>query len=372
MRVAHIIKATGLAGAEAHLLTLLPALRDLEVDSRLIVLVAPGRVPMAFLDGARAAGIEVEVVPIYFDADPTLAFRLAGLLRDYGPDVVHTHLIHADLHGGTAATLAGVGAVVATRHNDDRFRRLPVVKWLNGLAMRRLRRLITISNALADFAIRTEGAPPAKVTPIHYGLDADAYLTRACRGAFRAEMGWGDGTQVVLFAGRLTAQKGVDTLLAAWPKVAARCPSAQLALAGDGELRGRVVEALGTSREGASFAPTLLGWRSDVPTMMVDADLLVVPSRWEGFGLVTLEAMAASKPVVASRVSALPEIVVDGETGRLVLPGDPEALADVIIEVLADPARARQMGEQGRARLEQEFSVEKMAKRHAEVYAKVS
>jgi glycosyltransferase involved in cell wall biosynthesis len=101
---------------------------------------------------------------------------------------------------------------------------------------------------------------------------------------------------------------------------------------------------------------------------MSDADIVVVPSLWEGFGLVTLEAMAARKPVVASRVSALPEIVVHGETGLLVPPGDPQAQAEALLQLLADRGLAEAMGARGRKRLEVEFTVEKMAQRHAEVY----
>ena len=101
---------------------------------------------------------------------------------------------------------------------------------------------------------------------------------------------------------------------------------------------------------------------------MIDLDALIVPSLWEGFGLVTLEAMALSKPIVASNVSALPEIISHDETGLLVPLADSAALADSILNLLRDPAKAKEMGQRGRARLEKEFTVQRMAQRHAAVY----
>jgi glycosyltransferase involved in cell wall biosynthesis len=142
-------------------------------------------------------------------------------------------------------------------------------------------------------------------------------------------------------------------------------PAARLLIAGDGPDR-RILEALAQSL-GLRQA-VFLGWRNDAANIMADVDLLAVPSRWEGFGLVTLEAMALAKPVVASHVSALPEIVVPGETGLLVRAGDFGGLADSIDSLLADPQRATVMGRVGRDRARREFTVERMAQRTADVY----
>jgi len=104
----------------------------------------------------------------------------------------------------------------------------------------------------------------------------------------------------------------------------------------------------------------VLGPRKDVPALMYAIDVFAMPSIWEGFGLVLLEAMAAARPVVASRVATIPEVVVDGETGLLVRPGDPQALAEALAQLAEDPALARQFGEAGRQRLRTNFSIEKM------------
>ena len=141
---------------------------------------------------------------------------------------------------------------------------------------------------------------------------------------------------------------------------------AHLVIAGDGERR----HALESKAQSLNIADAVhfLGWRDDVPSIMIDLDALIVPSLWEGFGLVTLEAMALGKPIIASRVSALPEIISQGETGLLVPPADSAALADSILNLLRDPAKAKTMGQRGRARLEKEFTIQRMAQRHAVVY----
>jgi glycosyltransferase involved in cell wall biosynthesis len=143
-------------------------------------------------------------------------------------------------------------------------------------------------------------------------------------------------------------------------------PTARLILAGDGPDRpalGSLARSLGLRRV------MFLGWRNDAADILADMDLLAVPSRWEGFGLVALEAMALGKPVVASRVSALPEIVVPEETGLLVPAGSETEWTEALRMMLADPKRADRMGRAGKARVKKDFPVERMAKRTADLYA---
>lgn len=365
MRVTHLIKATGIAGAEAHLLTLLPELAKHGIEPRLIILESPSR-PMAGLaQRAGAVGVPVHILPIYADADPSLVFRLSRLMHAHGPDILHTHLIHADLYGALAAGLAAVRPLVRTCHNDDRFRRWAPVRAVSRALGRRFGRVIVISDYLGEFVKRVEGVPPARIERIYYGLDPDEYLRDARADGIRSSFDIGSDENVIGYVGRLAEQKGVGDLLEAFGYLAPQFPAARLLIVGDGPLRRRLAaqaERVGWGR--VIFA----GWRSDVPAIMQAIDVLVVPSHWEGFGLVTLEAMAARRPVIASRVSALPEIVRDGETGWLVPPGDPRALAAALGKALRDPARARALGQEGRARLETHFTIRRMAADHARVY----
>jgi glycosyltransferase involved in cell wall biosynthesis len=163
----------------------------------------------------------------------------------------------------------------------------------------------------------------------------------------------------------MTGQKGVDVLLRAFAQVERQHPTVKLILAGDGPDRAALMhlaKSLGLQRV------MFLGWRTDAGNILADINLLVVPSRWEGFGLVALEAMAMGKPVAASRVSALPEIVVPEETGLLLTPGSVEEVANAMMTILSDPKRAARMGRAGKDRVLKEFPVERMARRTAELY----
>ncbi len=362
MRITHIFKATGLSGAEAHIVTLSRALHTEGFECDMIVLTEPRRPATALFEAARANGLSATAVPIAHDLDLRVVGRIVSHLRAARTQLVHTHLIHGDLYGTLAAGLLG-RVVVQSRHNPDKFRRNRLLRLPMQIISAPAKTVITISDSLADFTRDIEGVPGSKIVRIHYGLDPDSTIRAATPGALRKELGLGD-EPIVAAVGRLTEQKGFRYLIEAWERVSAAAPRARLVIAGEGPLR----EALRAQAASLGESIRFLGWRSDVFNLLADCDVLVVPSLWEGFGLVTLEAMALSKPVIASRVSALPEIVADGETGLLVSPGDSGALVEALTRVLTDPAQAKALGERGRARLETEFTVKRMARQHAAVY----
>jgi glycosyltransferase involved in cell wall biosynthesis len=364
MRSVHLMKTTGIAGAETHLLTLLPALRGRGVDSGVVLLEDPRRTQHELRGRFHKAGIPVRTLPIRWHIDPALPARLQEILRDEPFDILHAHLPHGEIYGAYALRAFPDRPLVLSRHNDDRFRRWLPMRLVFGPSLRRAGRIIAISQSMRTFLVNVEGADAEKVTVIPYGLDVDAFARSANPGTFRREIGAED-EPLVGFIGRLTRQKGVDVLLRAFARVERKHPTVRLLIAGDGPDRP-MLEVLAQSL-GLRQA-VFLGWRNDAADIMADVDLLAVPSRWEGFGLVTLEAMALAKPVVASRVSALPEIVVPGETGLLVRAGDPGELEDGIGTLLEDPRRAREMGRAGRERAQREFTVERMAQRTADVY----
>jgi glycosyltransferase involved in cell wall biosynthesis len=183
----------------------------------------------------------------------------------------------------------------------------------------------------------------------------------------RAALGVPDDAELVVCAGRLAPQKGVSTLVSAWPEVAARRPKAWLCVVGDGPDR----EALHRSAAGMPRI-AWAGWRSDVRACMAAADVVAVPSAYEPFGIVLLEAMAQAKPVVASRVGGITEILRDGVTGEAVPPGDPAALAASLAGLLGDPARARALGAAGRRRLETVFVGDAVARGHLRLYERLA
>ncbi len=365
MRSLHVLKAAGIAGAETHLLALLPGLRAFGVESSVVILENPRRPQTILRDRFAAEGIPVTILPIRWHLDPALPAALDGLLRREPFDVLHAHLPHGEVYGEMAMRAFPARAFVISRHNDDRFRRWLPLRLVFAPSLRRAGRIIAISQAVRRFLIEVEKADAGKIEVVLYGIDADARARAGRPGRFRREIG-ARTEPIVGYVGRLTRQKGVDVLLRAFAGVEKRIPDARLVLAGDGPDRPALEElarSLGLRRV------MFLGWRQDITDIMADVSLLAVPSRWEGFGLVALEAMALGKPVVAARVSALPEIVMPEETGLLVSSGSAAELAEALLSLLLDPSRAGRMGRAGIARVKAEFPVGKMAARTAEIYA---
>jgi glycosyltransferase involved in cell wall biosynthesis len=338
--VAHVHRMRGIGGSERHLLTLLPALRARGIDARFVGLDdldgwdpqpfydALGDVPYTRLRGLRG---------------------LRGALR--GADAVHTHLVHADVMGALAA---GRTPLYSTKHNDDRFRAGPW-RFAERALARRARRIVAITHALKRFQVETVGLPADKVEVIHYGMDEPPPAWGENPG-----LDLGDGPVVACVA-RLEAQKGVDVAVEALGRWTPTSQRPALVVLGTGP-GGPSLEA--RARE-LGVRLVLPGRVPDVAAVLRRAQLLVHSARWEGFGLGVLEAMLCRLPVVATNVSSLPELVVDGETGYLVPPDDARALGAAILRVLDDPG---DLGDRGYERARREFSVEKMATRTAALY----
>ena len=345
MKVVHVHRIGGIGGSERHLLTLLPALAARGVDVHFVGLDDPARQPDPFY-----AALEVPYVriPAPHDLDPRLVMSVRREVRD--ADIVHTHLVHADVYGAL-----GTRPLVSTKHNDDPFR-AGVFRYVERALARRASRIVAITHALARFQVERVGLPADKIEVIHYGLDD-------------VPASWGTNSpdpvpadrRIVLCVCRLEQQKGVDVAIRALRDV----PDTQLVVLGEGPARGEL-EELARELEVPVYMP---GRVPDVAAWLRRAAMLVHPVRWEGFGLALLEAMLASLPVVATRVSAIPEIVKDGETGLLVPPDDPAELEAAIARVLSDPG---EYGKLGRERALTEFSVARMADRTLAVYERLA
>lgn len=368
MRAAHVIKIVRTAGAERHLLMLLSGLRERGIDAQIIVLVEPRNPMDDFVEAANGRGIPVGRMVIHSDVDVMLSRQLQQAFREMKPDIVHTHLQHADLFGIPAARLARVPVVVSGRHNDNAFRRRLPLRMTNRALWQGVDAGIASSEAVRRFCIEVEGAPAKKVHTIYYGLEdkPNDALRQQRRAAFRAELNANADTVLLGMVSRLIEQKGVSYGLAAFAQIAAQYPQARLVIAGDGPLR-RSLEAQADSlgiREWVDF----LGWREDVMTVFAGLDILLLPSLWEGFGLALLEAMASRLPIIASRVSAIPEVVIDGETGLLVPPRDVPKLAAAMATLVADSPLRHHLGLMGEDRLEEHFTAEQMVNETLSLY----
>jgi len=366
IRVVHMQKFSGISGSEGHLQQLLTTMDRARVAPSLVMLGgADDARERTFRTALETAGIPVHRFPILFDIDPALVGRLVRWFRRECPTIVHTHLLHADLHAGLAARLAGVPVLISTKHNDDRFRQREPVRTIERLLARRTDRVITISDALRSFYLRVSSADPSRVTTILYGYAPPGDPAPDAAEARRAAA-VPDGAPLILAVGRLVDQKGHDILLRALPLMARHQPEPWLIIAGTGN-RGRELARLAEDL-GLSGRVRFPGHVDDIRGLMRAATVLAHPARWEGFGLVLLEAMANDLPIVATAVSAIPEVVASGETGLLVAPDDPVALAGALDRVLADGSLRAGLADRGRRRLADVFSPVRMAAEHVQVY----
>jgi glycosyltransferase involved in cell wall biosynthesis len=315
----------------------------------------------------REAGIPVTVIGKPLKLDPFALARLVRFLKAGSYDVIQTWIFAANAYGRVAARLARVPVVVVAEMAVDlwkgRGERLidrRLATWCD--------RLVGNSRAVVEF-YRGLGVPEDRLTMIYSGVE-DEEPPPVDRAAVRAEFGFPPDAPLVLFAGRLAEQKRVDDLLKALDLVQHVQPDVRTLIAGDGPLRERLEETASAYR--LDDRVRFLGHREDVPRLLAAADLLVLPSSYEGLPNVVLEAMRARKPVVATAAPGTTEVVADGETGLLVPIGDQIRLARAIRDLARDPAQARRLGEAGRARVEAHFTAAAMVDHFAELYERLA
>ena len=297
--------------------------------------------------------------------DPAAFLRLVRLLRRERPDVVHTYLIVAGLYGRLAAFAAGVPVVLAAEQNV--YARKPRRHALMERALAaRTFRIVACCQAVGEYYYRQTGVPTEKIDVIYNAVRFGPLPSEADRAPARARLGLPADALVLGTLGRLTEQKGQRMLLQAVAGLAERWPRLVAFLAGQGPLRPALeAEA---ARLGIADRVRFLGVRRDRDTLFAAMDLFVLPSRWEGLSLALVEAMGAARPVVATRVGGNPEVVADGETGLLVPPDDPAALADALGGLLADADRRRALGQHAADDARRRFAIEEHVAQLARLY----
>lgn len=365
-RILHIQKVAGIAGSEHHLLTLLPQLKDHGYEAGMLVLADPHDRPGCFVERMQAAGIPTRVIQIAGDFDPLLVPRLVRIIRQGRYDLVHTHLLHADIYGRLAARIAR-SKVISTYHCDDPFHLIKGIRLVDCITALMCSQIICISKAVREFVHNKLFVPLSRLNIVYYGFDLSSGIGSST--ALRESLGIGQDASIIGIVARLTEQKGHIYLLQAMRVILDSISSVHLVIVGDGKLGSDLTNL--AFQLGIKDRVHFLGFRADAANLIAEFDIFVLPSLFEGFGLVLLEAMAASKPIVATRISAIPEIVVDGETGLLVPPRDPQALAEAVLKLIANPDLAFNLGRCGRRLLEQRFTVEKMVEDTLRLYRAV-
>lgn len=371
-QVLEILEATT-GGTRRHLMDVVTSLDP----SRFQVTVACSarRDPAFFNDITimRARGITVHLIPMRRAITPfsdlLALLRLIRLMRHTRFDVVHTHSSKAGFLGRLAARLTGVPRIIHTPHTFPfQMKSVRPIRFayfhLERFAARFTDRIICVCPS--QRVIAQQLTNPARVVVIENGIGAPLPPNVAEWDRRRLELGIGSECLVAGMVGRFTRQKGHVHFIAAVRQVAARLPDVRFILVGVGELRERMERNIAAADLQERFI--FLGAREDAPDLATLFDVVVMPSLWEGLPYALLEAMSAGKPVIASRVAGMADVIENGDNGLLVPPEDSTALAEAMLKLLENGTLRSSMGNRARESLRHRCRLEDMIERLSSVY----
>lgn len=375
VRVARVFSRLNIGGPAVHVVLLSAGLRPLGYDTRLLVgKEAPREGNMLALaaeknvDCEHLPGLAREIAPL---SDLRALLGLRRVFRDWRPAIVHTHTAKAGLLGRIAARSARVPVVVHTFHGHVLHgyfspRTTAVFRWLETRLAALADGLVAVSESVKADLVRLGVARDEKIRVIPLGLDLEHLSATLPRGTLRQAASIENGAPLVGMVGRLVPIKDAPTFLEAARILRTTRPDVRFALIGDGEERA----ALGDEcrRLGLEEVFTFFGWRSDLAAVYGDLDVVVNASRNEGTPVALIEALAAARPVVATRVGGTPDLLAGGAYGRLVPPRDPAALAEAIRQTLEQSEAARRRALAGRDHVLERHSAGRLVRDVDELY----
>jgi glycosyltransferase involved in cell wall biosynthesis len=362
VNILQLIETSEEGGAETVMLSLAKSLRERGHNCTM------GLLQMGWLnDELKKAGFETIIMRQKISYDLACLWNLVALIRKRKIDIVHAHEFMMNTYG----TLAGIltrTPVITTVHGKNYYwekkRRRAAYRVVS-----RFSKMVAVSEDMGRFLAKEVGISKRRITTIYNGVDFKGHNgspSSRVAAATREALSIPAQSPIIATVGRLVAVKDHSTLLKAAVKVIRSCPAVIFLICGDGELRGRLeneARELGIA-ENVRFA----GFRNDIFDLLQISDVYVCSSLSEGLSLSILEAMAAGKPVIATNVGGNPEVVVNGETGILVPPQDPEILASRIVSLLRDKPLSQQFGLKGQWRTDEKFSYERMVHSYQQLY----
>jgi glycosyltransferase involved in cell wall biosynthesis len=369
IKIVFVITSTGVGGAEKMLYHTSTSLDRTRYAPSICSLKEKG----AIARNVEAAGIEVHCLSMTdgdqfggWFASLVALFRLTRYVIKVRPTIVHSFLFRANILSRIAASLARVPLVISSVRvmGGERNYHHTVEKVTSFM----VDHYITVSESVKAYLVQTASIPDNKITAIYNGVALNDHCG-ASHEDQHPPCGLKAHDRFLFTVGRLHQQKGYDCLIQAFAQVRKECPALQLLIVGEGEEENNL-KNLAKSLD-LTDQVIFAGLRLDSDTIFPFAELFILPSLWEGMPNAVLEAMAAGKPVVATKVGGVPELVLHGETGLLVPPGDPDALAQAILDLCTDPVKAHAMGAAGRLRVQEHFRIASMIKKTDGLYQKL-
>jgi glycosyltransferase involved in cell wall biosynthesis len=328
----------------------------------------------SFYEAIAKAGVKTFAVDFSNRFRPGLVRELMAILRKEQIHIVHGQGARAEIFARLASRLAGPVRYISTvampveGYDVGPAKRL-LYRVLDGFTERWVERFLVVSAVLKKTLIERHRIPPSRVLLIYNGIETDTYRPEEMapvRERLRREFAIAEGDPLIGAIGRLVWQKGFHDLLEAIPLVLRDLPRARFLLVGDGPLKTDLQEQARSLGIGDRLL--FAGHRTDIRDLLSAMDTVCIPSLLEGFPMVTLEAMAMERPLVATAIDGILEQIVDGVEGLLVPPRNAPALAQAMVRLAADPALASTLAAAARLRVVRDFSVRKMIDATIEVY----
>jgi len=325
-----------------------------------------------FTSELNRLGIEVFSVDMSRQLTLKPIYQIKKIIRNNEIDLVHSQGARADFFARSAGRIANAPHILCTVAMPvEGFEvgplRKTIYRFMDGLSERYVEKFIVVSESLKNTLIKERGIPPHRVVRIYNGIEIDKYNPKLKKTSFRNNWGIPPAVPIVGAIGRMVWQKGFEFLIKAIPDIVEVTPDTRFLLVGDGPLRPNLENL--ARKLNVYDRIIFTGFRSDIPDLLSTTDVLAVPSLQEGFPMITLEAMAMAKPVVATQIQGITEQIVDGKEGVLIPPRNPEALARTVQRLITDKELSARLGRTARSRVEDFFPVAKMIRETEKVYS---
>ena len=362
-KLLHLIETSEPGGAETIVSILAEAFNSGPYRS-LVVLLEKGWLS----EKLAKSGIPFLIIQNKYSFDPFFLLKLVLLVRKEKIDIMHSHEFTMNVYGSLVSFITRV-PIIATVHGKvyypEKNRRILFYR----MAAKLCSGMIAVSNELKRYLLKELKLNSKDIMVVYNGIDLDKFHTNKDSAEIRKELSIPPETLIVGSVGSLFKVKGYSFLIESAKEVLKVFPNFKLLILGEGEQSSALQEKIESA--GLQDAVKLLGFREDIPKILTLFDIYVCSSLSEGLSLSLLEAMAAEKPIIATEVGGNSEIVINGVSGFLVPPENPNALAEKIIYLLKDKEKRKKMGEEGRRIVKEKFSIEQMLKEYENLYEKL-